>query len=497
MSVIFLDEDEPELYVPENGLWTPSDDDYILLDKELVFENCGYKPHINQNKIHESAARHRVAACGRRFGKSRAGGMELVPDALETFANADLMRQLDLQHYYWIVGPNYDDAEKEWRVLYNTARKLGLPFDKPGTYNDTEGGNMRMSLWGGLYIVECKSAAHPDSLVGEGLSGVLMVEAAKMKPSVWTKYIRPALADKRGWSLFGSTPEGKNWFYDLWRRGQDILDESWDSWRMPSWFNTIIFPGGQTDPEIIDMGKDMSQDKFEQEIGASFTESVGLVFKDFDEEIHVGHYPFDPTLPLYGACDYGWTNPTVWLLIQVNVWGDVFVIGEHRWIHTDIEDIGKDLVEWRGGLSKRIRRFYPDPASPGDSAVLEKYLHAKSDPNTGGELKWRLELIRQRLKLGPDHAPEEIKKPKLFIDRSCTVPGPDGMSGIDEMLAYKWPETKEESLRAEPEKPVSKNDHFPEALGRFFRGYFGAPAEESTHVRVRRGNMSRGRAVRR
>lgn len=478
---------KPEIVVPQ----------LLHTDKFQVFRDTEYTPHKNQMKIHVSPKRHRVAACGRRFGKSRLWGMELIPLALETYLNADLLRSSGNSDYYWIVGPNYDDAEKEWRVLYNAAKKLQLPFDKPGTYNDTEGGNMRMSLWNGLFIVEAKSAAHPDSLVGEGLKGVLMVEAAKMKPSIWTKYVRPALADFRGWSGFGSTPEGKNWFYDLWRRGQDEEDKQWDSWRMPSWFNPIVFPGGRTDPEIIDMSRDMSEAKFEQEIGASFTESVGKVFKNFDEEIHVGHYPYDPSLPLYGACDYGWTNPTVWILIQVNVWGDVFVIGECRWIHTDIEDVGKDLATWRGGLSKQCRRFYPDPASPGDSSVLEKYLHVRSDPNTGGELKWRLELIRQRLKVGPEHAPEEDQKPKLFIDRSCTVPGPDGMSGVDEMNEYRWPDTKEESIRAEPEKPMSKHDHFPEALGRFCRGYFGAPAEESTHVRVRRGNMSRGNSVRR
>lgn len=469
----------------------------LQVDKHVVFEECGYTPHINQEKIHKSGKRHRVAACGRRFGKSRAWGMELIPYALDSFANADLLRERGLANYYWIVGPNYDDGEKEWRVLFNAAKRLQLPFDKPGTYNDTEGGNMRMSLWNGLFVVEVKSAAHSDSLVGEGLRGVLMVEAAKMKPSIWTKYIRPALADFRGWSGFGSTPEGKNWFYDLWRRGQDVLDEDWESWRMPSWDNPILFPGGRTDSEIIDMSKDMSDAKFSQEIGADFVESVGRVFKDFDEEIHVGHYPYDPSLPLYGFCDYGWTNPFIWGICQVNIWGDVFVLGEYRAIHKDIEDIANDLLTWRGGISTYCKRFYPDPAGPGDTSVLEKRLRVRADTNTGGELKWRLELIRQKLKLQPEHAPEGDRKPKLFIDRSCTIPGPDGMSGVDEMNEYRWPDTKEESIRAEPEAPVDKNNHFPEALGRFHRGYFGGPAEAMAKTKVRRANMTRGTAVRR
>lgn len=473
--------------------------DALTVDKFDVFGGCKYVPHANQVVLHKDPHRHRLAACGRRFGKSRAGGMELVPEALTAFVNADLLRELGIQQYFWIVGPNYDDAEKEWRVFYNVCDKvLKLPWDKPGTYNNTEGGQMRASLWDGLFIVECRSAAHPDSLVGEGLAGVLMVEAAKMKPSVWTKYVRPALADRRGWSWFGSTPEGKNWFYDLWRRGQDPIDPDWMSWRMPSWYNSIIFPGGRTDPEIIDMARDMSEEKFNQEIGADFTEFVGRVFKDFDEEIHIVDLQYNPNLPLYAFEDSGWTNPFVWGLCQVDTWGNVYVLGEYRAIHKDINDIAKDLLTWRGGLSTRALTFYPDPAAPGDAAVLEKALRVRSNPDTGGELKWRLELIRQALKLGPEHAPDEDKKPKIWFDRSIGATGPDGSSGLREMLEYRWPETKEESIRAEPEKPMDKDNHFPEALGRFFRGHFGGPAEEGAGgVIVRRAKMTRGGQVRR
>lgn len=467
------------------------------VNKWKAFDACGYIPHSGQIPIHDSKARHRLAACGRRFGKSRLGGMELVPEAWEAMLNLELLRELNEREYWWIVGPNYDDTEREWRVFWDACGRLGLRqiADRPGTYNDTVGGNMRMSLFGERFIVEGKSAAHPESLDGEGLKGVLMVEAAKMKPSTWTKYIRPALSDKRGKSISTSTPEGKNWFYDFYQRGQDPTDTEWESWRRPSWANPVIFPGGRDDPEILDMAKDMSQEKFNQQIGADFTEFVGRVFKDFDEEIHVGDFQYNPQLPLYAACDYGWTNPFVWILIQVDVWDNVYVLSEYRAIHRDINDISRDLLDWRGGLSTNARRFYPDPEAPSDTAVLAKVLRVRHESNTGGELKWRLELIRQHLKLGPEHAPFEQRLPKLFIDRSCTNPGPDGSSGVQEMLDYRWPDTKEESIRSEPEKPLDKNNHFPEALGRFFRGYFGGPAE-AANVAVRRVNISRGQVVR-
>lgn len=456
----------------------------FVLAKDRVFNSCGYEPHDGQWKIHDSLARHRVADFGRRAGKSRAGGMELIPEALATYASLEYLRATGDRKWFWLVGPNYDDDEKEFRVFYDMCRRLGLPMDRPGTYNSPESGLMQVSLWDGMFMLECRSATHPESLDGEGLHGVVMVEAAKMKPSVWNKFIRPALADKRGWSLHTSTPEGKNHFYELWQKGQNPEEPAWESWKLPSWVNTHVFPGGRQDPEILELERDMSPERFNQEIGAEFTDYVGRVFKAFDEEVHVRNLEFDPKLPIYGACDYGWTNPFVWLMIQVDVWDNVKVLREYRVTQRDINDIGEDLsrIAWARAATK----FYPDPASPGDSAVLSSKLKVPFDGATGGPLKERLEAIRQALKVGPEHAKPEEQAPKLLIDRSCV-----GL--IQEMNDYRYPDSKEESLRAEPEEPLDKDNHGPEALGRFYRGYFGPPQKRNNgqRAKVRKSNLRR------
>lgn len=423
-----------------------------------------YAPHAGQQAIHGSDVRHRLASCGRRFGKSTAGGKELVAEAVRASRYLAELETFNQQLRYWIVGPNYSDAEKEWRVYHDTCRKLRLPMDRPGTYNDPHGGNMQMSLYGGKFVVECRSGAHPESLVGEGLHGVLMVEAAKLKQDVWHKYVRPALAENRGWSLHTSTPEGKNHFYEQWQLGQDPDNKEWASWRMPSWVNELVFPDGRDDPEVLALENDMSPERFNQEIAALFTEFVGRVFKGFDEEVHVRDLSYDAALPLYAGVDYGYTNPFVWLDIQVDVWGDVRVLGEYYAQGRDINDLAKDLMA--GGRSN-VKRFYPDPADPGSTLILSKALRAEYERDTGGELAWRLELIRQWLKPQPLHVPEEDRRPRLLIDRSC-------VNLIREMLDYRYPERKNES-QASPEKPLPVDDHGPEALGRFMRGYFGGP----------------------
>ena len=54
------------------------------------------------------------------------------------------------------------------------------------------------------------------ALRGRSLAGVVLDEAAFMESEVWFEVIRPALADKQGWALFISTPDGTaSWFYDL------------------------------------------------------------------------------------------------------------------------------------------------------------------------------------------------------------------------------------------------------------------------------------------
>jgi hypothetical protein len=413
----------------------------------------------------------------------------MVPYLLHAFTEKSQLEDLGMQRRYWIVGPNYDDDEREWRVLWDACKKLKIPFDRPGTYNDPQGGNMQMTLWDGRCVVECRSAAHPESLDGEGLDGVLMVEAAKIKATIWDKYIRAALSDKRGWSLHTSTPEGKNHYYEKYLRGQDPNNTEWASWKMPSWVNNFIFPGGRTDPEILSMAKDMSDSRFDQEIGASFTDFVGRVFKDFEREIHVRDLEYDPRYPLYAACDYGWTNPFVWLLIQVDVWDNVYVIGEYRTTEKDTNEICRELETWYSGLSRKVKYFYPDPACPSDTNIIREHLRIAPQTKTGGEIKHRLELIRKHLKLVPEHVPYEERMPKLFIDRSC-VGAPLGDGGlIHEMEEYRYPDNKSES-RANPEQPMDKDDHGPEALGRFFRGYYGSPAREgSNRARTTKANI--------
>lgn len=395
--------------------------------------------------------------------------------------NRQLLLEKDKRMEYWIVGPEYSDSEKEFRVLWNDIRRLEMPIDRPGTYYNPTKGDMHLSLWGGTFQVHAKSAKYPESLVGEGLHGVILAEAAKLRPSIWPKFVRPMLADVRGWALMTSTPEGKNWFYEEWMRGL-TEDPEWFSMRIPSWMNSHIFPGGRNDQEILSLERTLTQEAFKQEVGAEFSEFVGRVFKEFDEETHVRPLHFNPEYYTCGAVDYGWTNPFVWLLIQVDYWGNVYVLNEVYGSHKRIDEVSEEILE-NNCCPDSLREFYPDPSEPGDTRILEENLRISSMNNTGGLIKDRIRLIRQHLSVPKHlrHLPYEHpdRQPRLFIDPKCK-------NLIREMSDYRYPNklTDRNIDKNDSENPLKKDDHAPEALGRFFMGHFGAQEESSAPVVV-------------
>lgn len=478
------------------------------IDVEEVWSRLKYRPNPAQKKVHGSMARHRVNAAGRRTGKSTGAGKELMISAIEAYTNRTVLRELGIRHEEWIVGPNYTDSEKEFRVFYNDCRRIGIPFDKPGTYYTRS--EMQISLWEGAFLLQGKSAAYPETLVGEGLHRAIMAEAAKMKESVWERFVRPMLSDFNGESVWNSTPEGKNWFYNIWRDGLNPKKRDWQSFRHPSWVNRRVFrkqttragvdqllhliesgsydeeihlPELDVDPEIAAMALDLTTAAFEQEIACSFSEKVGRVFKAWDEEVHVKDLPHNPAWPMWIATDYGYTHPNVALFIQMGPFGQIHVIGEYYRTHRTDEEFAKDVLEDERlrFLVPKARALFPDPEDPAATRVLSERWKVPAAGGTGGLLKLRLKAIEIALRVQNRHLPygHPERLPRLLIDRSC-------VNLIREMDAYSWPEKRTTDKKAiKKDQPKDEDNHTPEALGRWFAGYLGVngrPTQDTVRV---------------
>lgn len=519
---------------------------WAYLDQEVVPDpihggfNKIFDPHGGQLPLMEDDSQFICATCGRRMGKSSAVAHEIVCEAMHTKAMASILQAEGHRREFWSVGPKYSDSEKPFRVFYNKCKALGIPFDKPGTYySPGTSSPMVVSLWDGAFIYQAKSSQDPDTLVGEGLSGVHMEEAAKQKEIVWTQMIMPSLSDFDGWAKFTTTPEGKNWYYDLHQKAMRPSNLGWSAYRIPSWKNTgypkAVYPqptvdahvkrlmhlmvenpsltsfeiiaaqGLIIDPKIAQLANDLTIPEFQQEIAAEFTDFVGKVFKEFDEDTHVRELSFNPAWQTVGAVDYGYRNPNVWLLIQIGLWGEINIIDELYQSDLTATEFANEILR-RGLCPDTLTEFFPDPASPGDTRILETIFRqngkrARARPHTGGDIDNRLNLIRFAFKdritdhelSAPDwYKPgvsQDVRRPRMMVGTRCP-------KTIFECSEYRYPKTKDEQTETSTkryETPMKLNDHTPEAIGRFLAGkYHSAAAQYGSGTRISKGQFFRG-----
>ena len=95
-----------------------------------------------------------------------------------------------------------------------------------------------------------RSADNPDSLRSEGIDVLWVDEGGQIKEEAWNLALRPALMDKKGIGIFTGTPKGKNWYFQLWTRGQDKEQPDYQSWSFSSLTNPYIDPA-----EVEDLSK--------------------------------------------------------------------------------------------------------------------------------------------------------------------------------------------------------------------------------------------------
>jgi len=417
------------------------------IDREVLFEKLGYAPQDNgQWDMHNSTARFRTACCGRRWGKSLWAGHEMTvqmftPDTIN-----------------WIVGPKYVLAEREFRVVYNDFKKLGL-LDKrcKSSYNVRQG-DMRIYFKDLNSLCLCVSADKQDSLVGEGLSHVIMSEAAKHKLSTWQMYIEPALSDLRGSADFPSTPQGFNWFKAMYDLGQSPDQPEYASWHQPTWTNLLRFPGGYDDPELVRIRKARSNLWWDQEYGAKFTAYEGLIYQAFRPDIHVQPITYEPAWENWLAIDFGFKDPTVCLDIMVHpATQRVYVWREYYVMQKIASDHAVALKNRENPPGYHYDRIACDPRSPDERLTMEFVLGAMEANAIGRSLG--IEAVASALKIQDDGLPG------LIIDPSCRFL-------IDEFAGYHAKPTNENRNERPGVIDTEGSDHSLDALRYFFNERF-------------------------
>jgi len=423
------------------------------------------KLHPAQYEVASDNHRFRTICAGRRWGKSVLSRLIILQWAVKNIGT------------YWIVSPTYRQGKQNhWLNL-----KKEIPREWVEKANEVE---LSVTLKNGS-IIELKGAENPDALRGVKLRGLVIDEIASIRnwDWLWSEVLRPTLTDYEAPSLFISTPKGYNHFHELYQLGQGN-DGIHKSWRFTSYDNPYIPKG-----EIDAAKKELTEDTFAQEYLADFRKYTGLVFKDFQREVHVIE-PFD--IPqgggtgIYRGLDFGSTNPTACLWIWVDSDDNWFVFDEHYQTGQTI-DYHAGVINSKTG-SRSIQATYGDPSGAqwiSEFAQRGIYItpaNKEVGTNFNTWVRYGIEKVSEKLKRVPGKTMSlPVSRPNptlhlsglpsLFIFKNCTAT-------IREMETYRWKEKSVTQARDlnEPDVPEKANDHAMDAL-RYFAVSYSKPTD--------------------
>jgi len=209
----------------------------------------------------DDSTRHRVVPAGRRFGKTKMDRGELVEFAFENPGTLS-----------WYVAPNYPDAKE---LGFNP-----LVQELPDELLD---GEPKESPPFEIYLtnssrIQFRGAGAQGR--GRGPDLVVIDEAGEIEGQYWRNVIRPSLLptspnDDGGRALVTGTPNGRDWFYELYLRGEDSSDDEVVSYQCPTHTNPHV-PQDEIEAERATMPERV----FRQEFLAEFVDDEGTVFGD-------------------------------------------------------------------------------------------------------------------------------------------------------------------------------------------------------------------------
>jgi len=251
----------------------PSNDIHVTLPKM----------HPGQRHLDQTAKRYNVASMGRRFGKTVLGIRLLAKKTIN-----------DSLPVAWFA-PNYKLLDEAWREAKRRLHPAIIQKSEQSKRLDLSGGGS-IEFW----TLEDESAGR-----GRKYARVVVDEAAHAKKlrESWEQAVAPTLTDYRGDGWFMSTPNGMNYFHELWLLGQGGR-EDWQSWQMPTTTNPFIDPS-----EVANMRGMLPERVFRQEYMAEFLEDGAGVFRGVDrapESLWLDHSNLRDSYVI--GCDWGRHN---------------------------------------------------------------------------------------------------------------------------------------------------------------------------------------------
>lgn len=332
-----------------------------------------YRPHKKQLRVHTSGKRFISIAAGVRGGKTLSASVEMLRRIYLDLAGGKARkvtghgRSRSPALRYWVVSPTVALTREPMRYLRDFV---------PDCLVERQYENQ---LWlKPDILIEAKSADNPLSLVAVGLDGILIDEAARVKPDAWRGQLRQRLSDRNGWAIFATTPLGKNWLYeDIVSKG---LDPSFEDYESITW-RTIDNPT-IPESEVEAARRELPARYFTREYEADFSAFAGTVFPEWRDDLHVvserelrleygwGARPLRQLFrSVQAGVDWGWNSPGC-----IGVIGDTgreyIMVDESYASHRIVYDPRLNDKTWVGEARRlkdlwSISQFHADPSEPG------------------------------------------------------------------------------------------------------------------------------------
>jgi hypothetical protein len=228
------------------GLTTPTRRQKELLWSKLdvpqanIFsEEGGYKPNRIVQQAHHHPARAILLAGGVRGGKSLSAAMEVVPWSFHS-------------RLIWLAAETYDLTRQEFEYTYEAMLSMGLTEKSRVSMPRMRYSPCSMdTMWG--CRIETRSLQDIETFASRAPDLVVICEPGQA-PSQTLAKARERLSTRRGRLWMAGTFEDvkESWMEDVWRRWVRWPNaESGKSFAVPTWLNTVSFPGGRNDPEMI------------------------------------------------------------------------------------------------------------------------------------------------------------------------------------------------------------------------------------------------------
>lgn len=449
--------DEPELLTHKN--YHPSLDEMKLWwDRLVPYGDIQgpYVPSEAQLAIHLDPWRIKLVAGGERSGKSLSATMHLLP-------------HLPYTRLGWIVAADYNQARAEFLYLRDALTPLGaiakvsIPVNK---YQPCS-----MTLVTGA-VIETVTGADENKIGMKAPDWIIAAEAAQLSHSMVLRLIG-RLAEKRGWLLMEGTFESsQDWYADTWHAWQTPTKYGEKSYSLPTWSNTAIFPGGWDDPMIVTLRERFANEpgRFMERHGGVPSLPTNVVFPEFSFTRHVGHFPFNPRLPVEVAIDPGYAGAYALLAIQRPDTHKVYVVDEIYARKWQARQVIKEVKTRPWFTAVNPRKAGVIDIAGKQHQGMQSHVEAWAAPDNQGGAGWTLEYQYVPIAAGIERYRSFLSDPvtgdsRIFYNASTTV------ESQREHKLYRYREDGQG--RPQVEEPVDRDNHSLKAIAYYLVRRFG------------------------